>query len=248
MYLAICRTIVITTISVSFILFSIVTAADYSTKVTISSVTETTRISGFAGSDTVLNASKSGHAMSGISIWERRDHPCFLKLWTEDVNDSSDVNSSDIKDRCGGSPTSSELRAIYSDEGLNERRVFVSGIRVCMNPKETRVKGIQLRGKKITDDGKIVPLPNEKDIAKQTDYLGYRIATLPVTNDDRNEPYSYRGNCTSANWKKWAECSHPISIAVGLIAHFEAGSKPRSLTGVALQCRQAGKNLQRAGN
>ncbi|MFK7862184.1 MAG: hypothetical protein AB8B64_25480 [Granulosicoccus sp.] len=222
-------------------------AASYDKQVTISGVIETTRVSGFQGSDTTLRASKSGHAMYGISSWERSDQPCYLKLRTEDVNDADDKGSH-IKDRCGAAPTSKELRAQYSDVGLNEQRIFVSGIRVCLNEKGTRVKGIQLRGKKISDIGKIVPLPVDVDISKNLEPLGYRLSPSVVTNDDSNEPYSYRLNCQNDNWKRWAECSHPIGIATGVVAHFEAGRKPRALTGIALNCQQVKSVSGRAGS
>ena len=223
-----------------------VSAASYDKKVTMSGVIEITKISGFQGSGTTLKESKSGYAMYGISSWERNDQPCFLKLWTEHVNDANHKDS-EITDRCGGSSNSKELRAQYSDAGLNEQRIFVSGIRVCLNENGTRVKGIQLRGKKISDNGKIVPLPVDDDISKNLAPLGYRVSPSVVTNDDSNEPYSYRLNCQSNNWKRWAECSHPVGIATGVVAHFEAGKKPRALTGIALHCQQVKSVSGRAG-
>ncbi len=229
---------------------AVVSAASYDKQVTLSGVIETTRVSGFQGSDTTLKESKSGHAMYGISSWELKDQPCYVKLWTEDVNDAADDKGGEIKDRCGAAPTSKEMRAQFSDAGLNEQRIFVSGIRACMNPKGTRVKGFQLRGKKISDNGKVIPLPVDVDIAKLLEPLGYPLAQIPsvITDDDKNEPYSYRLNCVGNNWKRWAACSHPIGIAIGVVAHFEAGKKPKSLTGIALQCQQVKMNSGRAGN
>lgn len=217
----------ITCVAMLSVSVAVVSAASYDKQVTISGVIETTRVSGFQGSDTTLKETKSGHAMYGISSWERKDQPCYVKLWTEDVNDAADDKGGEIKDRCGGSPTSKEMRAQFSDAGLNEQRIFVSGIRVCMNEKGTRVKGFQLRGKKISDDGKVIPLPVDVDIAKLPKPPGYRIAPSVIINDDKNEPYSYRLNCLGNNWKRWAECSHPIGIAIGVVAHFEAGKKTK---------------------
>ena len=53
-------------------------------------------------------------------------------------------------------------------------------------------------------------------------------------NDSKN-PADYRNNCRE--WHAWAECPHRYQVATVLIGHFEAGTPPRSLTGVALQCQ-----------
>lgn len=242
------RGLVFTIATILFFSVSSVMAAGYGKKVVISAETKTTRISGFRGSETTLRVAKTGHAMYGISSWELRDQPCYVKLLTEDVNDTADDQGVDIRDRCGFTASSKEMRVFFSDSGLNEQRVFVSGIRVCMNEKGTRVKGFQLRGKKITDDGKVIALPADKDIANLVEPLGYRLAPAVLTNNDRNEPFGYRSNCLSSNWKRWAQCSHPLSIATGLVAHFEAGKKPRSLTGLGLQCQQIKQTTGRAGS
>lgn len=247
LYQKMIRGLLITIATIVNLSVSSVTAGGYAKKVDISGTTETTRISGFRGSETTLRVTKAGHAMYGISSWELKDHPCYVKLLTEDVNDTVDDQGVDIRDRCGATASSPEMRVFFSDSGLNEQRIFVSGIRVCMNEKGTRVKGFQLRGKKISDDGKVIALPADTDIANQTQPLGYRITPAVFTNNDRNEPYGYRANCLSSNWKRWSQCSHPLSIATGLVAHFEAGQKPRSLTGLSLQCQQIKQNTGRAG-
>jgi hypothetical protein len=92
-----------------------------------------------------------------ISSQERRDNPCALWIGTKSVNDSA-KNTGAIKNLCGGTPTSRAMRAEYRDDMGFGRRVFVTGIRVCANNKEIRVKGFQLRGKQIEDDGRLAAL------------------------------------------------------------------------------------------
>ncbi|MBA4141749.1 MAG: hypothetical protein H0X43_01835 [Nitrosospira sp.] len=55
---------------------------------------------------------------------------------------------------------------------------------------------------------------------------------------DLNAPSDQRPNC--GGWKKWVECPQG-QIATAITAHFSAGPTPRSVTGIALQCRMVSK-------
>jgi hypothetical protein len=52
-------------------------------------------------------------------------------------------------------------------------------------------------------------------------------------------PAKDRANCDG--WMRWADCPGGNEIATGLVAHFDTGNEPRSLTGLAPQCRNIGR-------
>ncbi len=104
----------------------------YSKDVMLHGAIETTKISGYRGTTFELQDDDEAHAIYGISSWERRDNPCLIMIRTENINDSEDDTGGDLKDLCGEPPKSKKLSVEYSDIGLNEQRIFVSGVRVCM--------------------------------------------------------------------------------------------------------------------
>jgi hypothetical protein len=98
----------------------------------------------------------------------------------------------------------------YANTGGAANRVFVTGIQVCMNKGDDRIKGVHLRGQRITDVGTLVNFgPDAQD---------------------------FRTNCHQDHWKRWANCPAG-QIATAAIVHFEAGNTPRSWTGIELRCR-----------
>jgi len=188
---------------------------------------KTETISGFAGEKHVVgvpDSKKDDFAIYGFTSEERRDNPCYVTVLTENVNDSAQKLDTK-KNLCGKKEKSREMKARYRDADYGDR-VFVTGVRVCMNNKNTRVKGIKIRGKEIGNDASLVALkPNSSGVAAGS--LRRAATTEPV--DDRP-------NCNN-NWKKWAQCDDD-SIATSAILHFEAGKTPRSLTGIELKCRR----------
>lgn len=217
-------------------------SAEY--KSTVSLITPTTQsktISGFRGTTFVTGgADSTTHALYGISSRERSDNPCLVTTLKENINGSSD-DTTPAKNLCGpNSATSSTIKADFSDSSLvGGKRVFVTGVQVCMNNKKTRVKGFKLRGKKINDTGKLVELSSEcsevfdpkKGPEVQQGSLENRLCGI-------TEPEATRTNCDESNgWMKWAECADN-ELATAAVLHFEAGNKPQSLTGIALKCRR----------
>ena len=212
---------------------------------------ESEKVSGYSGTRRKLEVEDDKQAVYGISSQERRDNPCTFWIGTEDINDSGRITG-DIKNLCGGTPTSSTIKAQYRDDMDFGPRVFVTGIRVCTNKKETRVKGFQLRGKRIQDDGQLATLmypppsgPVRFRLAGGRWDLVQFVKREEYVNDS-DFPADFRNNCKE--WHKWAECPHPNQVATGVIAHFEAGKEPRSLTGVALQCRYVSRPYVPAGH
>jgi len=170
-----------------------------------------TGISGFPGSKFTLGDADSGsRALVGVLSRERSDNPCEVSVGWEDVNQSS-ANDAITKALCGSKgATSSTMGGTYANTGGTANRVFVSGVQVCMNKDDDRVKGIHLRGKRITDTGTLTDFgPDQQDS---------------------------RSNCHQDHWKRWVNCPEG-QIATAAIIHFDAGNTPRSWTGIGLQCR-----------
>ncbi len=186
-------------------------------------------MSGFKGTAFELgipdSESQDEYAIFGIASEERKDHPCYVSVKTENVNDSN-LKLDLKKELCDGKERSREMVAAYTDSSYGKRS-YVTGVRVCMNNDNTRVKGIQIRGRTITDEGRL------RDLERKAE--GQRVAGLQRVAPE--EPQDERPNCNN-NWKRWALCPSENHIATAVELHFEAGKEPRSLTGIALKCRQ----------
>lgn len=197
----------------------------------IGSAQDAKGISGVRGQAVTLAADKPGHAAYGLFSVERRDHPCYLALRTENVNDIADRDGA-IRDFCGDRATSRELGVAFEDRMAAGPRVFMTGIRVCMNGPDSRVKGLQIRGRRIGDDGTLVEL--DADPAPIPGSAGNRRTAVVV------EPRDERPNCTRDGWQRWVECPQRDQVVTAIVAHFDARTAPRNLTGLGLECRQVG--------
>jgi len=204
-------------------------ADSYALEAMLHGAAETSEVSGFKGTAFTLGGPNDLHAVYGLFSVERRDNPCYLGVRTESINDY-DANDGASKDLCGKDATSKELGVAYEDSSFLGKRIFVHGIRVCMNNNQTRVKGFQIRGKKIDENGHPVDLDAGEPTGGQA---GGSESELHLI----TEPRDKRNHCK--HWKRWVECPRHNQIATAIIAHFEAGNTPRSLTGVALKCRYA---------
>ena len=168
-------------------------------------------LTGFPGSKFTLgDPDSTSRALVGVVSRERSDDPCYVSVGWEDLNQSS-VNGALTKDLCGGNgPTSGTMGATYANTGGTANRVFITGAQVCMNSSDDKIKGIHLRGQRITDAGILANFgPDEQDA---------------------------RTNCHQDHWKRWVDCPAG-QIATAAIIHFEAGNTPRSWTGIELRCR-----------
>jgi hypothetical protein len=186
-------------------------------------VTET-QISGYAGAAFTLGGSDNGHALYGVRSLERRDNPCYIRALIEDINYSAD-HSREVKDLCGNDPNNSELKVQFGTDFAD--RTFVRALRVCMNNDGTRIKGLQIRGRKIDADGDVSDLPPLYPDSSTSSGLDALV--------DLNAPRDWRPNCDhNGGWRRWAECPQG-QIATAIVAHYGAGDTPRSVTGIALK-------------
>ena len=210
------------------ILLALATPVFSDTDVSLTGSVTQTDISGFAGTPFTVGHSEGTQAVYGIWSVERNDKPCYVGALTENVNNSKDITG-EIKTLCGNNPTSKEMKVQFGGIKFAER-TFVRALRVCMNKDNTRIKGLQIRGRKIDENGNVADLPARYPDSSSSSGL------TPLV--DLNAPSDQRPNCDG--WKKWVECSQN-QIATAITAHFSAGSNPRSVTGIALQCRAASK-------
>ncbi|MBA2658454.1 MAG: hypothetical protein H0U72_02545 [Nitrosospira sp.] len=185
-------------------------------------------VSGFGGTPFTLGLPDGTYGVYGLMSAERDDKPCYIASMAEDVNDSSG-DSGAIKNLCGGNATGSEMRTQFGDIKF-ARRTFVRALRVCMNNDNNQMKGFQIRGRGIDVNGNVIDLP-----PRHASLAGYGMSELA----DLNAPSDERLRCEI--WKKWVECPQG-QIATAVTAHFGPGSNPRSLTGLALECRAVSKS------
>lgn len=186
-------------------------AAQSVAQVELTGTPSSTGLSGFPGSKFTLGDPDSDdRALVAVLSRERSDEPCSVSVGWEDVNQSG-TNGALTKELCGGNgATSGTMGGTYPNAGGAANRVFITGVQVCMNRADDRIKGIHLRGQRITDTG-----------------------TLAAFGPDAQDS---RTNCHQDHWKRWVNCPAG-QIATAAIVHFEAGNTPRSWTGIALQCR-----------
>jgi hypothetical protein len=96
-----------------------------------------------------------------------------------------------------------------------------------MNNDGTRIKGLQIRGRKIDADGDVSDLPPLYPDSSTSSGLDALV--------DLNAPRDWRPNCDhNGGWRRWAECPQG-QIATAIVAHYGAGDTPRSVTGIALK-------------
>ena len=145
---------------VTIALFASATLAASPVKVELSGNVHTTPRTGYKGATFTLGDPKSSDfALWGLYSKERSDDPCWVQVNNESVNNTS-TKSGAVKGLCGpkGPKDSSLLSADFADGDFTGERAFATGVKVCMNRAETKVKGWVLYGKKITDSGTLVDL------------------------------------------------------------------------------------------
>lgn len=98
--------------------------------------------SGNGGSRTFVmsRATTRNDAMVGFTMGERSDDPCYLDAIFDDLDGGASANPARF-DKCVGSERS--LKTARLKDGY-----FATGIQVCLNRGEDKVKGIRLFGRK----------------------------------------------------------------------------------------------------
>jgi hypothetical protein len=188
-----------------------VSAAGTNVPVELTGDVHTTARTGNAGVIFVLGDGTSDEfALFGLSGKEHSDDPCWVHVKSESINDISQ-DSGETKDLCGsaGPNSSSLLVADFADTDFTGERAFVSGVEVCMNSDQSKVKGWELFGRQINANGSL------------SDIANHALA-------------GPRPNCDT--WKQRVDCAAG-EIATAMQVHFDSTTEPRSWLGVALKCR-----------
>lgn len=86
------------------------------------------------------------YGVRGLSVEEKSDEPCQLKIQWADLNDPVSEGI-DFVDKCDGTSLGGEKTASFTG------RTYVSGLRVCLDRDHERVKGVELRGRTVESNG-----------------------------------------------------------------------------------------------
>lgn len=161
-----------------------------------------------------LGDKNSSHAaVVALLSRQRSDEPCYVAVGTEDLNDASDDDTSEI-DLCGSKgPTSDYISAEFLDRdaGGDYDHAFIQGVDLCMNAAGDKVKGMSAAALVLASDG-----------------------TTLLAETDANSPNAQRANCD--HWVGFAWC--PVGqVATQVTAYFD-GQEPKDLTGIKLFCRE----------
>jgi hypothetical protein len=189
----------------------------------------TSDVSGFPGKAVRVGApSTVGFAVGSLDSYEQRDNPCKLSVGSDAVREplvhtwTSEMLRYDDADRCDGSPGDRiRVELGFFPSFIEAHRddlwqAFVSGVRICTNNDGTRLKGFEIKGRTVMVAGDGIVVDD---------------AVL-----DRDASQDARQHCNDANWKRWVACPGQ-QVATAVLVHFEAGNAPRSVTGLALECR-----------
>ena len=182
----------------------------------------------------ITNPQTGKRGVYGIQIGERGDHPCYIRVYREEILDWQEDFSLEL-DLCGNNgPTNRSLSvASFPDSPPNQqiyqtdRHAFVTGIEVCLNNTRTRLKGVRLFGKRVLGSGLLAPIDG----------------TIPVAGGElivsQSEVVSViRNNCPGDGWSVPRFCPEG-EVATAVVAHISPGNEPRDIVGLELRCRRA---------
>jgi hypothetical protein len=115
-----------------------------------------TEVSGVSGIEHTLELS-GPKAIKTIEWNERRDNPCWVKIWGRNLNNMA-LEQTDDHTECGGSAGVNSLVVGFPRV---ESEAYIAGVSVCMNNDGTGVKGIQVRGRVPGAGGQLTDTSNE---------------------------------------------------------------------------------------
>lgn len=213
-----------------------------------------TDVAGVTGSVQLARGATANprRALYGLSLAERRDHPCRFVVHTRrtdptTVNDFTDYHSRRAQiGRCAGErpvATAKDYAGLLwhplvdgrgreyagyavpylTDQGSTQDW-FVAGVSACISGG--KVKGIRLRAGAVDrfGDGGVSP------VSFAAGYDPGIVNWANVLEIDRT-------NCGKSEWTAFQTCPDGM-IAVGARAHFNRNREPDDLSGLQLLCRQ----------
>ena len=150
--------------------------------------------------------------MTDVTVGEVDDIPCSASVWGENL--ASAVLADVGADECNGANTVIGTPVLRTPDVIAGGSMeAITGLKVCTNDRNARVKGVTVRRRTIEPDGRLT---------------------------NANDAEEFRNaNCQQNEWRDWAECPTG-AVAVGINAYFIPGTglRPgiRQLTGIELRC------------
>ncbi len=178
----------------------------------------TTPVSGVSSTKTDrLYANDSGlRALARLEFGERSDEPCFVKGFRREVTNAGEQSRTATFDECKNNDGPKSGSRKFVPKKASKDNVFIHGIEVCMSKtkNDNRLKGVRLRQSQVTSDG-----------------LVERIAGSSATYPELDRP-----NCKD-DWKPAQLCDFG-EVATDLVIHHFKDKGGRSVSGIALECRE----------
>jgi hypothetical protein len=192
---------------------------------------------------TLVKPASANDAVHAVSFGEDSDDPCYFQVKFRDVATFTDQGSLTFSE-CDGHKVG-DIRTVSLPRG-----VFATGVRICLNTGEDKLKGIQLiaayrdciLGAETVAVASSCTVNNISGVEYRVcnqDASPYtqRSCSLPVTS------YFERPNCRGSrhdepdqDWEKIVSCPNGM-IATGMKLHARDGSGDRNMIdGVQLQC------------
>ena len=170
-----------------------------------------TNVSGTASADTntLIGPDDSAFALVGISSKERSDEPCWVSTLSKSITDGGLVTRS--MDRCGnrGPKEGSRLTASLP---VSASPNFLSGVQVCMNRNNTKIKGWRVYSTAfILDENRLRSFESSAPIGGE------------------------RRHCR--HWKSVEKCPAGFA-ATSAELHFVDSGRRHSWSGIRLRCRE----------
>jgi len=210
---------------------------------------ETSGVSPYSGRTTgrkipMSRPASDNDAMTGVTIGERSDDPCYLRLLYKDVLTGA-TGSTRTFDECDGDEGDVESVSLPSN-GL------VTGVRICLNSDRDKLKGIELIGNygaclQGAEHVYLEPAPCSSVF--NAGGSEYRLCDTDQPNfievdcrPDGLSAYIERTNCDGSNngpdsdWESEAHCPAGM-VATGVTLNVEDGGGDREMyNGIQLQC------------
>ena len=221
-------------------------------------VTPTT-MSGIGGHNNVLSKPESIQAsLVGVRISEKSDEPCFLEARYRDVQTSERLTPLSFT-KC--SDKSSKREGNASTHRIVELppETHTIGVRICLNNKRERLKGIQLIGsyESCVQGERVTLVPQDCSRVFKQGSMEYRLCNTGQTpaykevacssSAARVERHYERNNCPGtkrgpdSDWEREVFCPSGM-VATGMRLGTRAGGGDRRLIdGVGLECRTLGE-------
>ena len=196
-----------------------------------------------SGKATLERSFSENDAIYSVVAGEDSDDPCYLQVKFRDVTTGAGTVAT--YDECGGH-READLETLSLPDGA-----FVTGVRVCLNSSEDKIKGIQLIGNYggcILGAASVTVVPAGCSSVIKISGHDYRLcntdqpAYITRSCSSGIDPHFERNNCVGtkrgpdSDWEKTVKCPSG-HVATGMKLNTRAGSGSRRMyNGISLVC------------